>query len=396
MSNIQTEKFISENIHSDLKRLLLIKRSDAEIDYEFAFRQIAGLQRIRYKIPSFYNTKNILFPPQLNIEQSSSESTSLYKKLFCEGNTFIDITGGFGIDFYFISQHFETAIYVERNEELCKIVAHNYKELGATNISIINDDAVDFIGNMPTSDCVFVDPARRDKKGGKTVFLEECEPDITQLYKKILDKTNLLLIKLSPMLDITAAIKALTNVNSVHIVSVENECKEVLLLLKPNSFSTINYKAINILKNNIIEEFEFTKESENSVICTYSSVIQNYLYEPNSSILKAGAFKSVANTYSINKLNNNTHLYTSENIISNFPGRIFKVLKVWNFHKKDLVEMKKYILKANISTRNFPLKPEELKKKIGIADGGDTYLFGCTLQDESKVIIQCEKIILTV
>jgi len=396
MCDNQTERFISENIQSDLKKLLLINRSDATIDYEFAFRQIAGLQRIRYKIPSFYSKSNIQFPPQLNIEQSSSESTALYKKSLCEGNTFIDITGGFGIDFYFISQHFENAIYIERYEELCKIADHNFKALEAKNISIVNADAVQFLESMPISDCVFVDPARRNLNGGKTVFLEECEPDITQLYKKILDKTNLLLIKLSPMLDITAAIKALTNVNSVHIVSVENECKEVLLVLKPNSFSTIYFKAINILKNNIIEEFEFTKESENSVICTYSSVIQNYLYEPNSSILKAGAFKSVANTYSINKLHNNTHLYTSENIISNFPGRIFKVLKVWNFHKKDLVEMKKYILKANISTRNFPLKPEELKKKIGIADGGDTYLFGCTLQDESKVIIQCEKIILTV
>lgn len=392
MSNIQTEKFISENIHSDLKKLLLIKRTDAEIDYEFAFRQIAGLQRIRYKIPSFYNTKNILFPPQLNIEQSSSESTALYKKSLCEGSILIDITGGFGIDFYFMSQAFKSAIYVERNEELCKIVAHNFKALGTKNISIVHADAVDFIDNMPTSDCVFVDPARRDKKGGKTVFLEDCEPDITIFCEKIFDKTRLLMVKLSPMLDITAAINALSNVHEVHVVSVENECKEVLLLLKPKSIESILYKAINILKNNVIEKFDFTKESEYAVICNYSASVKTYLHEPNSSILKAGAFKSAANSYSINKLHVNTHLYTSENQISEFPGRSFKVIKVWGINKKELAELKKQVPKANVSTRNFPLKAEELKKKTGIADGGNTYLFGCTLADESKVIIQCEKV----
>ena len=392
MSNIQTEKFISENIHSDLKKLLLIKRSDAEIDYEFAFRQIAGLQRIRYKIPSFYNIKNILFPPQLNIEQSSSESTALYKKLLCEGNTLIDITGGFGIDFYFISQRFENAIYVERNEELCKIVAHNFNALEATNVSIIHSDAVAFIDKMSASDCVFVDPGRRDKTGGKIVFLEDCEPNITQLYKKILGKAKLLMVKLSPMLDITAAINALSNVHEVHIVSVENECKEILLLLKPIECEVIKYKTVNLLKNNVVEKFDFTKESELKVICNFSLVVQHYLYEPNSSILKAGAFKSAANSYSINKLHVNTHLYTSENQISEFPGRSFKVIKVWGINKKELAELKKQVPIANISTRNFPLKPEELKKKIGITDGGDTYLFGCTLADESKVIIQCEKV----
>jgi hypothetical protein len=188
----------------------------------------------------------------------------------------------------------------------------------------------------------------------------------------------------------------LSNVHEVHIISVENECKEVLLLLKPTSSTIIKYKAVNILKNNVFEEFEFSKESENSTICNYSSDIQNYLYEPNSSILKAGAFKSTANLYLINKLHNNTHLYTSENRISEFPGRSFKVIKVWGINKKELTELKKEVPKANLSTRNFPLKPEELKKKIGIADGGDTYLFGCTLANESKVIIQCEKVTSTI
>jgi len=396
MNNNQTEKFISENIQSDLNKLMLMKRSDASIDYDFAFRQIAGLQRIRYKIPLFYDTDNILFPPQLNIEQSSSQSTALYKSTLCEGNTFIDITAGFGVDFFFISGKFENAIYVDRNEELCKIAEHNFRSLGATNVVVNIDDAVDFIHKMPVSDCVLIDPARRDKHGGKTVFLVDCEPNISKIYQKILEKTNLLMIKLSPMLDITAAINALTNVFEVHIVSVENECKEVLLLLKPEIHTTIKFVAINILKNNSAEKFEFSKESEFMAICNYSSIIENYLYEPNSSVLKAGAFKSIANAFNLNKLNKNTHLYTSEKAILDFPGRSFKVVKVWPFNKKELQNLKNQIPKANISTRNFPLKPEELKKKIGIADGGDTYLFGCTLANESKVIIQCEKVTSTI
>jgi len=392
MNNIQTEKFINDNLDNDLKKLLLIKRSNKAIDYEFAYRQIAGFQRIKNKIPVLYSTKSILFPPQLNLEQSSSESTALYKKSLCEGNTLIDITGGFGIDLYFISKHFENAIYVERNEELCKIVAHNFRILGVTNVSIIHADAEEFIESMPASNCVFVDPSRRDKTGGKTVFLEDCEPNICQLNEKILEKTKLLMVKLSPMLDITAAINALSNVHEVHIISVENECKEVLLLLKPTKATEIKYKAINILKDNRLEKFEFIKEAEQDVVLNFSAKIENYLYEPNSSILKAGAFKSIANKFFLNKLNKNTHLYTSENYVSEFPGRCFKVVKVWGVNKKELTELKKQVPKANISTRNFPLKPDELKKKTGISDGGNTYLFGCTLADETKVIVQCEKI----
>jgi len=396
MNSAQTEKFISDNIQNDLRKLLLIKRTNKSIDYEFAFRQIEGLQRIKSKIPTFYNTKHILFPPHLNIEQSSSESTANYKKLLCEGNLFIDITGGFGIDSFFISQHFKQAIYVERNSSLCEIVKHNFQVLGANNIQIINADALDYIQKLPYSDCVYADPARRDNKGGKTVFLEDCEPNIIQIYRQILDKTKLLVLKLSPMLDISQALNSISNVHEVHVVSVENECKEILLLLKPYKQEFTNYVAVNILKNNLIEKFVFSKEQESATTCNLTSDIGLYVYEPNSSVLKAGAFKTIANAFYLNKLNKNTHLYTSDNLITDFPGRSFNVLKVWNFNKKELIELKKSVPKANISTRNFPLKPEELKKKIGIADGGDTYLFGCTLTNESKVIVQCEKVTSTV
>lgn len=245
---------------------------------------------------------------------------------------------------------------------------------------------------MPVSDCVLADPARRNKSGGKTVFLEDCEPDMTILHKRLLEKTKLLMIKLSPMLDISTAISSLSNIKEVHILSVENECKEVLLLLEPNYNNQIKYYAVNILKNGVTEFFEFSKEEEQMAICNYGTTVSNFLYEPNSSVLKAGAFKMIAKTYNINKLHKNTHLYSSNELIPNFPGRSFEVIRVWKNNKKELSDLKNQLKKANISTRNYPLKPEELKKKTGIADGGDTYLFGCTLHDETKVIVECRKI----
>lgn len=391
-TNKATQTYILKHQHEDVKKLLLKKRTNTEIDYDFAFRQIAGRQRIKLKLPTFYAQNNIIFPPQLNIEQSSSESTALYKKNICEGNTFIDITGGFGIDFYFVSQKFQQAIYVERNEALCKIAEHNFKELGCRNTSIINSDAVEFVENMTSIDCVFVDPARRDKAGGKTVFLADCEPNITQLYQKILNKTKILLVKLSPMLDISAAIQSLKFVCEVHVISVANECKEVLLVLHPNYNGIIQYYAVNIPKNEKIERYYFEKEKEFEAKPEYTSLVFKYLYEPNSSILKAGAFKTVALDFSLKKLHINTHLYTSDVIETNFPGRIFEIVKAWKIGKKELAELKNQVPKANLSIRNFPQTTEKLKKKIGIADGGDTYLFGCTLADESKVIIECKKI----
>lgn len=392
MHNSETVNFIEQNINSDIKKLLLAKRTDSRIDYEFAFRQIEGLQRIKHKVPTFYNTKDIHFPPHLNIEQSSSESTALYKKNICEGSVFIDITGGFGIDTYFISRGFEKAIYIERNEELCRIAEHNFAVLGAKNVIVKNTDSTSYISEISVSDCILADPARRSKSGGKTVFLEDCEPDMTILHKRLLEKTKLLMIKLSPMLDITAAINSLSNIKEVHVLSVENECKEILLLLAPNYNNRIKYYAVNILKNGVTEFFEFSKEEEQVAICNYVTTVSNFLYEPNSSVLKAGAFKMIAKTYNINKLHKNTHLYSSNELIPDFPGRSFEVIRVWKNNKKELSELKNQLNKANISTRNYPLKPEELKKKTGIADGGDTYLFGCTLHDETKVIVECRKI----
>ena len=392
LPNLSTKKYIIEHQHDNLKELLLKKRHIDDVDYEFAYRQIAGRQRIKHKLPEFYNNVDIIYPHQINLEQSSSESTALYKKTICEGSIYIDITGGFGIDFYYISECFKEAIYVERNQDLFEIVTHNLKVTGRENTKTICDDALNFIPNMPVSDFVMVDPARRDNSGGKVVLLSDCEPDITQIYKAILNKTNALLVKLSPMLDISAALNELSGVCEVHVVSVENECKEILLLLKNENQSITKYFAVNILKNNTTEKFVFTKEEESDAKSILCENVLTYLYEPNSSVLKAGAFKCVSQHFGLEKLHLNTHLYTSDKLISNFPGRRFKVLKVWPGNKSSMKEMGEKLVKANISTRNHPLKPDEIKKKTGIADGGDTYLFACSLKNEVKVYIECEKI----
>lgn len=396
MNNLHTHTYIDANILTDLKKLLLAKRTDSTIDYAFAFRQIAGFQRIRYKIPTFYANRNIRFPVQLSIEQCSSESTALYKSSMCEGELFVDLTGGFGVDFAFISPNFKKAIYVERNEELCDIAKHNFVELGLHHAEIACIDSVHFIETLPMCDCVLVDPARRDKAGSKMVLIEDCEPNIANVYKPILQKTKMLLVKFSPMLDISLAIKSLQYVSEVHIISVLNECKEVLLILRPDYRAPINFFAINIRNNQKTESYHFRKEQEFEAKATLSSEILKFLYEPNSSILKAGAFKMISTDFSINKLHTNTHLYTSNNYLPHFPGRIFKVNTTWKTGTKELSELKKQIPKANLSTRNYPLTTEQLKKKIGLTDGGDIYLFACTLTDGSKVIIECVKASLSI
>lgn len=391
MTNKKTLQFILAHQNDDVNKLVLKKRTDIEIDYDFAFKQIAGRQRVKHKLPTFYSNKELIYPPQLNIEQCSSESTALYKKSLCEGISMADLTGGFGIDFYYLSNNYREAFYIEQNTELCEIVNHNFKILGSRNHKIINKKAEDAIDDLPELDLVYIDPARRNKTGSKTVFISDCEPDISILQEAILQKSRMLMVKLSPMLDISAAIKILNNVHEVHIISVANECKEILLILKKEKVDRIKFKAVNIVNNSKTDVFEFFKEDESACIISNSQEIQHFLYEPNSSILKSGAFKSICLQFNILKLHNNTHLYTSNNLVSDFQGRIFEVVDLVGNSKKDMIEIKIKYPKANISTRNYPLKPEELKKRLGIDDGGDIFIFACTIEKELKVLIICRK-----
>ena len=387
--NEETNQFIFENINADVHTLALQAARFPLVDMVLAIRQINGKQKIKTKVPSFYNTDSILYPVQLSLEQSSSESTAKYKSSLCEGNTLTDLTGGFGVDCCFMSERFKNVRYVERNKELCDLASYNFKALGLTKIEVINAETEKYLNEMPVVDWIFIDPARRSSVGKKVVLLSDCEPDVSALSSVLLKKTSRILIKLSPMMDVTAAVRELPTTAEIHILSVENECKEVLLLLDQENHPQQRIKTINFGKNNKVDVFEFLQNEETDAKVTYASSVQTYLYEPNASIMKSGAFKLVAERFDLYKLHKNTHLYTSEQLITHFPGRVFEVQNTFGSSKSELKELTTKIQKANITTRNYPLSVEELRKKLKIKDGGDIYLFACTFANDQKAIIQC-------
>lgn len=392
MINAETTQFIKENIDKDIHQLSLKRNVNSLVDLALALRQIAGKQKVKYKIPTFYNTDDILFPVQLSLEQSSSEITAIYKSTLCEGNTLADLTGGFGVDCSFLAARFQKVTYIERQRELCELAEHNFKALGHNNITIVNAQSEDYLQTMQVVDWIFIDPARRSSIGKKVVLLSDCEPNVAELSTLLLEKGRNILIKLSPMMDISAALKELPTCTEVHILAIENECKELLLILKAGESKNCSIKTINFGKNNLLQTFDFTLLEENQAVSNYADEVLDYLYEPNAALLKSGAFKSVGVKLSLNKLHIHTHLYTSYKLLLEFPGRIFSVTKVWENSKQSLKELSELHPKANITVRNYPLSVEELRKKIKIKDGGDVYLFATTLANQQKVIIECRKV----
>jgi 16S rRNA G966 N2-methylase RsmD len=390
--NVETKQFISENIDKDVHSLALQSNRFPMVDFPLAIRQINGKQKIRTKIPRFYNNENILYPAQLSLEQSSSETTALYKSSLCEGNVLVDLTGGFGVDCCFMSTHFQEVVYVERQKELCELAQHNFPTLVENHITVINEQTEKYLSEMKKADWIFIDPARRSSVGKKVVLLSDCEPDVSALSTLLLEKAANVMIKLSPMMDISAALLELPKTIEIHIISVENECKEILLILSNIVQKEKKVKTINFGKKNQNQIFEFEINQESNAISLFSSELGKYLYEPNAAVMKSGAFKLIGNTFSLHKLHINTHLYTSDELHSDFPGRVFEVINVWGNGKNEWKNEAKRLQKANISTRNYPISVEDLRKKLKINDGGDTYLFACTLANEQKVMVECKKI----
>lgn len=389
--NVETKQFISENFDKDVHQLALQSKRFPLVDFPLAIRQINGKQKIRNKIPRFYSNENILYPAQISLEQSSSETTAIYKSTLCEGNTLVDLTGGFGVDCSFMSSHFQEVVYVERQEELCVLATNNFHALGQDHISVVNEQTEKYLSEMKQVDWIFIDPARRSTVGKKVVLLSDCEPDVSALSKLLLEKASNVMIKLSPMMDISTALRELPNTTEIHIISVENECKEILLILSNKVQNELNVKAINFGKQNHNQVFEFEIKQEANEYSIFSSEMGKYLYEPNAAVMKSGAFKLVGNRFKLHKLHINTHLYTSNGLYFDFPGRIFEVIKVWENGKNEWKNQVKRLPKANISTRNYPISVDELRKKLKINDGGDTYLFACTITNEQKTMIECKK-----
>ena len=388
--NEQTRKFIKEHEQDDVFNLSLQLRGNTEIDAELVVRQINGRKKIKSKVPTFYQNDEILYPVNLSLEQASSGITTNFKSSLCRGNSLVDLTGGFGIDCSFMSRNFQNVVYVERNEELCKLALHNFSALQQKYIEVVNEDALNYLSKMDAVDCIYLDPARRSIQGKKVFMLADCEPDVAKHFDLLLSKSNVLIVKLSPMLDITQLLTELKCIAEVHIVSVENDCKEILLVANKNSINPPTFRTVNFTKS-AIQEYSFKNITEINSQPAYTKLPKQFLYEPNVSVLKAGAFKSIASVFQLEKLHVNTHLYTSNVLVSDFPGRIFEIENVFGNSKSELKRLSRNVPKANISVRNYVLTVEELRKKSGIKEGGDQYVFACKLADNQFAFIQCRK-----
>lgn len=389
-----TQQFILEHESDDIRQLALKAKSYPGIDMSIAIKQIAGRQIAKHKIPSWYQCENIIYPKHLSMEQCSSEATALYKAALCKGDILIDLTGGLGVDFSFMAKNYKQAYYIETQHELTQLAQCNFNTLNLNQSKVIQDDAVSFLNSFDgIADTIFIDPARRNDTGKKTVLIEDCTPNLLEIDNLLTTKAQRVIIKLSPMLDITHALNSLSNVTEVHIISVNNECKELLFIKdKVRKDEYIQLICINLLTNKKDASFTFTKAEENTSSISHTDEPKRYLYEPNSSILKAGAYRSLGARYGLMKLHPNSHLYTSDTLIDSFPGRKFQIKEVISPNKKEIKAHFKDITQANIATRNYPFSVADIRKQTKLKEGGTDYIFATTLTNEKKVLILCQKV----
>ncbi|CAI8804688.1 class I SAM-dependent methyltransferase [Chryseobacterium sp. IT-36CA2] len=376
LSNKEIQNYINANLHSNLHTLLLKKSPFPEVSMQEIVQQIKGKQVAERKFP-FLLKEGILFPPQLNLEQSSSEKTALYKSEILKGKTFIDLTSGFGIDAYYLSQNFDDITLVEQNTELLKIVENNWNILNR-KAKFINLKLEDFLEtNQEHFDVIYLDPARRDEQKNKVFLLEDLSPDILEIQEKLCSISNLVIIKLSPLIDLKYLVSVLPGISRIDIIALKNDVKEVVVFLSNENTEGIICNCVNLESGE--EAFTFRFGEEETAESEYSEP-EKYIYIPNHSILKAGIFNLISQKFGLKKLHPNTHLYTSAEKNENFPGRILEmeVIDSKNIKKKE---------QFNIISKNYPLKPEEIKKKYGLKDGGKQYLI-FTQSKKGKIILK--------
>lgn len=397
-----TAEFIREYRERDIRQLALQANRFPDVDMPYALDQIQGWQIARRKLPKWAACDGVIFPPHLSMEQCSSEPTAQYKlNLAMEwasrvghASRMTDLTGGFGVDFSFTSCAFAAATYVERNEQLCHIVEHNLPLLGLNNATVVCADAVEYLSTVEQQTMLFLDPARRDEHGAKTVMLADCTPDVVQLLPKLLEKSRFTMLKLSPMLDWHKAVDDLQGtVREVHIVSVGGECKELLLVLSTVVESELKvYCADLSTASDTSSLFVYTPGSSAPVAnSTFNIQHSTFLHEPNASIMKAGCFDELAAAYGVSPVSRNSHLFLSDAPIEDFPGRSFVVERVTTMNKGELRKTLAGIEKANIATRNFPLTVAELRKRLKIKDGGDVYIFATTTAEGEHLLLISRK-----
>ena len=435
--NQATQDFIRQHQDDDVRQLAFLGSKYPEVDMPFALDQIRGRKMARVKLPRWASLEGIIYPPHISMEQCSSESTALYKaelaarllglpasssgtEMKAENEIeFVDLTGGFGVDFSYIAARLGVkSMYVERQAHLCEAAKENFGRLGLKNAIVKNGDGIEVLHSFhpkkkdAASDddslgitydqprsllktnlglkIIFIDPARRDDAGNKVVSLKDCTPDVTVLQEEMFLKADYVIIKLSPMLDWHRAISELSHVREVHIISVNNECKELLLVLSArNMGENLRIYCINDAQSFVCDESDMESSQVKIAPSTLEEML--YLYEPNASLMKAGCFGVLSGRYDARMLSKNSHLLVSREPIAAFPGRSFRIIAVSSFNKKELKRHLSGITKANIATRNFPLSVAELRKRLKLKDGGETYIFATTLSDESHVLMITEK-----
>ena len=439
-----TSSFIRAHRQSDVRELMLQASRYPEVDMRQACVQISAWQTARTKLPLWAETDGILFPEHLSMEQCSSQATAEYKGQTyplapsCEGREYIpamriesqsnrvttprstreglgespegkgmgplftDLTGGFGVDatMLALAQPQVHLTFVERNPELCTLACHNLPLLGVKDAEVVCGEAEEVLPTLPHQHLIYLDPARRDSHGGKTVAIEDCTPNLLQLNDQLLEKADCVMAKLSPMLDIRLALRQLRGVTDVHVVSLQGECKEILLVMRPLSqsaspsdrHSETHADRLHIHCVNLPSSFfSFTYEEEQAAHCPYASQVQHYLYEPNASVMKAAPFKVLAQRFGLQKLHPASHLYTADSVCPDFPGRQFEVVGLTAFNKKELRVFLSGLTQANLTVRNFPLSVADLRRRLRLGEGGTDYLFATTLADNRHVLIRCRK-----
>ena len=449
--NQATQDFIRQHQDDDVRQLAFLGSKYPEVDMPFALDQIRGRKMARVKLPRWASLEGIIYPPHISMEQCSSESTALYKaelaarllglpasssgtEMKTENEIeFVDLTGGFGVDFSYIAARLGVkSMYVERQAHLCEAAKENFGRLGLKNAIVKNGDGIEVLHSfLPKKDdaasaddslgiiydqplsllktklglkLIFIDPARRDDAGNKVVSLKDCTPDVTVLQEEMFSKADYVIIKLSPMLDWHRAVSKLSHVREVHIISVNNECKELLLVLSARNMGDMEASSadgevkhagnLRIYCVNDAQSFvcdELDMESSSVKIAPSTLEEMQYLYEPNASLMKAGCFGVLSERYDARMLSKNSHLFVSQAPIEAFPGRSFRIIAISSFNKKELKRHLSGITKANIATRNFPLSVAELRKRLKLKDGGETYIFATTLSNENHVLVITEK-----
>ena len=397
MNNEKTIRFVGEHREEDVRALALQARHEDGIDLPWALDQIQGWQTARRKLPTWAAIDGMVYPPHLSMEQCSSEQTARHKCHIVDTlptgshETLIDLTGGFGVDFSYLASRAKRAVYVERQEHLCEVARHNFGLLGLDHASIIHAQAEDVLRELdtdPATTLIYLDPARRDSNSSRTYAITDCTPNVLELKEQLLKAADHVLIKLSPMLDWHKAVNDLGNrVSEVHIVSVSNECKELLMLLSADHEGDPTIHCIN---DN--QSLAFTPNKDAQPLLIADDAHAACLYEPNASVMKAGCFEVLTSRYPVKAVARDSHLFLSDDVIMDFPGRGFAIDAVTTMNKKELNRAMSGITRANVATRNFPMSARQLQQRLGLKDGGDCYIFGTTTAAGQRVLYICHKL----